>query len=344
MTKLKSALSWLAIVSVALSLSPPISAEVRTATEWTIERQSHGSAPISARPLLWEEPFDIEQRDLYYGPGGRQGAPDPSGKFTFVRRSNSGTQKKIIVTDDRGREWTVKFGPEARPETTASRIVWAAGYHVDQNYFVVQARIEGYEESVIRNVRFEREGDNLKEAGNWSWESNPFDGTRELDGLKVLVALLKNWDLKTSNNKIVLRETPGGPSRRVYFVGDLGATLGATGSFLNEIPFLSDLPPDRTLGLTPKRGKGNPEAFSSEAFIKELRNGEVVFNHERKRGRRVLKGVKIENARWMGNLLARLSDQQLADAFRAGGFNDAETAMYVRTIRNRISQLQNLGS
>jgi hypothetical protein len=158
----------------------------------------------------------------------------------------------------------------------------------------------------------------------------------------VLVALLKNWDLKSDNNKIVLQEQPGGSIKRLYFVGDLGATLGATGSFLNGVPFLSDLPPDRTLGLTPKRGKGNPEAFSKETFIKEVRDGEVVFNHERKRGKKVLKGVTVKNARWMGNLLARLSDNQLADAFRAGGFNDSETAIYVRTMRDRIGQLQKL--
>ena len=118
--------------------------------------------------------------------------------------------------------------------------------------------------------------------------------------------------------------------------------MGATGSFLNQIPFLSDLPPNRTLGLAPRRGKGDPEAFSREAFIKDVRNGEVVFNHERKRGRRVLKGVTVENARWMGNLLARLSDKQLTDAFRSGGFNDSETAIYVRTMRERITQLQEL--
>jgi hypothetical protein len=67
-----------------------------------------------------------------------------------------------------------------------------------------------------------------------------------------------------------------------------------------------------------------------------------VFNHERKRGKKVLKGVTVENARWMGNLLAKLSDEQLSDAFRAGGFNDSETAVYVRTMRQRIRELQQL--
>ena len=327
---------WLANTCLAITITFNLIAVGRTKGQDKQTNIGVGEA------FLWEEPSDVEQRDLFHGRGGREGAPDPSGTFKFIRKSTTGTQKKIIVTDDRGREWTVKFGPEARPETTAARIVWAAGYHVDQNYFVPQARIEGYEEPIVRNVRFERREDGSKEAGNWSWETNPFVGTREFEGLKVLVALLKNWDLKSDNNKIVLQEQPGGSMRRVYFVGDLGATLGATGSFFNEVPLLSDLPPDRTLGLTPKRGKGNPEAFNKEAFIKDVRDGEVVFNHERKRGKKVVRGVKVEDARWMGNLLGRLSDKQLADAFRAGGFNDSETAIYVSTIRDRISQLQRL--
>jgi hypothetical protein len=44
----------------------------------------------------------------------------------------------------------------------------------------------------------------------------------------------------------------------------------------------------------------------------------------------------------MGNLLARLSDKQLSDAFRAGGFDESETAIYIATIRKRIERLQKL--
>jgi hypothetical protein len=67
----------------------------------------------------------------------------------------------------------------------------------------------------------------------------------------------------------------------------------------------------------------------------------VQFHYEGK-NKEVLEGVSVENARWMGNLLGRLSDKQLGDAFRAGGFTDNETATYVQAMRGRINQLKAL--
>src|SRR5262245_59162788 len=191
---------------------------------------------------MWRNPGDIARRDLFYGAGGRAGAPNPAAKYTYVKDSKSGTQKKIIVKDDRGREWTVKFGPEAGPETVVTRILWAAGYHTDQDYFVRRVYIGGEKSFDARDVRFERRDDGYNEVGTWSWKENPFEGTRELDGLKVLMALLNNWDLKTDNNKIV-RQGKRGPV--IYYVSDVGASLGRTGSWMNKIFLFADLPPDK---------------------------------------------------------------------------------------------------
>jgi hypothetical protein len=277
---------------------------------------------------MWQEPIDIEKRDLFYGLGGRDGAPDPSSRFKFVRRSTSGTSEKIIVDDDRGRSWVVKFGPEARPETVASRIIWAAGYYVDQVHFVKQVHISG-RDFVARDVRFERRDDGLKELGQWEWESNPFSGTRELQGLKVVMALLNNWDLKDTNNRIA---RPQKTDQQLYYVSDLGATLGSTGSFFTKLPFFGDA----AAGT-----KGDPEAFSEQVFIDGVQNGEVLFHYKGKNPS-VLRGVSVAHARWMGNLLGRLSDRQLTDAFKSGGFDEQETAIYVKAVRGRIKQLQEL--
>jgi hypothetical protein len=284
---------------------------------------------------MWEDPVDLESRDLFYGIGGPKGEPDTSIRFKYIERKKEGHWKKIIVEDERDRKWTVKFGPEARPETVATRIVWAVGYYTDQNYFVKRVRIEGYGEGEVSDVRFERDNDGYKRVGRWSWDSNPFSGTRELDGLKVLMALLNNYDLKTLNNKIVRPSKKKGtePVKLIYCVSDLGATLGSTGKWFTSLPLLGEIPAGT---------RSNPKHYSEHGFIDNVSDGKVTFHHKRRRAARAIKGVRVEHARWMGNLLARISDKQFSDAFRAGGFDEAETAVFIRAMRDRISQLQNL--
>lgn len=304
-----------------------------------------GSSPAGARAdigreVMWREPVDIKSRDLFYGIGGRKGMPDPSTPFTFVKHSESGTQKKVIVKDVRGHEWTVKFGREARPETVSTRIVWAAGYHTDQDYFVRKARIVGKENIDARDVRFERRDDGFEEDGNWSWKENPFVGTRDLEGLKILMALLKNWDVKSTNNEIARQVVGSRPGLRIYYVSDLGASLGQTGTWLHKIPLFRDLP--ASYFFASSKAKGDPESFAEEKFIKGVEDGKVIFYFRRARGRSMLKDISVGATRWMGGLLGQLSNQQLADAVRAGGYEGEEAATYVRVLRNRINQLQNL--
>lgn len=283
---------------------------------------------------LWKEPAAIEGLDLFYGLGGPEGAPDASATFTFVRRSTSGTSKKIIVKDDKGKEWTVKFGSEARPETAASRIVWAMGYHVDEDYFVKRAHIEGWPDGDAWNVRFERSHNGYEEIGLWNWESNSFKGTRELDGLKVLMVLLNNWDLKNDNNKVLRydKNSGGDADERIYYVSDLGASFGSTGSLVRKLLVFSDAPAGT---------KGDPSGYAHQTFIDGVSNGEVRFHYKGK-DPGALKGISVESAKWIGSMLGRLSEKQLGDAFRAAGFDDSEVATYVRAMQERIGELQSL--
>lgn len=337
LTKGSGILAFLLIGAVALGFSS------HAPGSRTQDRQEHpvlktsSSSVVGAREghaTLWKEPDAIENLDLFYGPGGSEGAPNASATFTFVRRSTSGTSKKIIVKDDKGKEWSVKFGAEARPETAATRIVWAMGYHVDEDYFVKRAHIEGWPDGDALNVRFERSHNGYKEIGLWNWESNSFNGTRELDGLKVLMVLLNNWDLKNDNNKVVRydKENGGDSDERIYYVSDLGASFGSTGSLVRKLLVFSDAPAGT---------KGNPSGYSHQSFIDGVSNGEVRFHYKGK-DPGALKGITVENARWMGGMLGRLSEKQLVDTFRAAGFDDAEVATYVRAMQERIGELQNL--
>src|SRR4051812_38291683 len=97
---------------------------------------------LQAAPhVLWEDPGAVERLDLVGGPGGRAHAPKPP--FRFIREDTSGTAPKVRVRDRSGAQWSVKWGPEVKAETFASRIAWAAGYYVEPVYYVRTGRLLG---------------------------------------------------------------------------------------------------------------------------------------------------------------------------------------------------------
>jgi len=153
---------------------------------------------------LWRDPGAVEKLDFVGGPGGRSNAPQ--GPFTFVKEDLGGTTPKIKVTDAKGVTWIAKWGSEVHPEVFASRMVWAAGYFVAPSYYVPEGKIIGAKGLTRAKGRLDREG-NFKEARfkwkepkfkghDWAFINNPFLGTKELHGLKIMLMLTSNWDSK----------------------------------------------------------------------------------------------------------------------------------------------------
>lgn len=52
--------------------------------------------------------------------------------------------------------------------------------------------------------------------------------------------------------------------------------------------------------------------------------------------------ITVEEARWAGRLLARLTNRQLSNAFRAANYTAQETQTLVAAIRSRVNQLVRL--
>jgi ribonuclease I len=67
----------------------------------------------------------------------------------------------------------------------------------------------------------------------------------------------------------------------------------------------------------------------------------VAFRYGGK-NRGLFKNISVEDAKWIGNLLSRLTDQQIDDAFRAANYNWAEVRMLRMAVRRRINELVNL--
>jgi len=315
-----------------------------------IDPLSVGEITQTPITFLWREPQSIPTENLFYGRGGQEHAPH--GPFTFESEDLEGTNPKFNVRDSDGTKWKIKLGAETRPETAASRFVWAVGYHTDEDYFLPMVEVMGLPkhvhrghdmiepDGVMRNVRLKREMG--KKVGTWSWKDNPFVGTRELDGLRVMMAVINNWDLKDVNNAI--RDYKKGDEHgdtREYEVSDLGASFGTI---------------NREISHT--KSKGNLESYARSEFITREEPSFVDFAvpgrpsfgvvftpreyAERVGMRWIGEAIPRSNARWIGDLLSQLSEDQIRDAFRAAGYSGEELNEFTVEFQKRVAALKQL--
>ena len=287
--------------------------------------------PPTCERILWREPADIESRDLFNGPGGEEMKPDLS-RVTFLEdQQGGGYSINYRVRDGAGKIWVAKLRSEAQPETAAVRLMWALGYMTEINYLVPCVKIEGAPAAGVKkcadggfaNVKFEARPPKVKRLENWQWASNPFSGTKEFQGMIVMMSLMNNWDLKDDNNRIlyVPQGTTGGPELQ-YILSDLGATFGKTGGFLS-------------------RSRNKPEDYSKAKFVEGVEGSRVKFAYGGK-NTTLFNNISVEHAKWIAGWLSRLSDKQLSDAFRAANYSPSDVELLTTTTRARINQLVNL--
>ena len=90
---------------------------------------------------IWRDPGNMASLNLLYGAGGKAHAPHANGVFTFVREDLEATSPKFDIQDDQGIRWRVKLGQEPESETAATRFLWAAGYFVDEDYYLATLKV-----------------------------------------------------------------------------------------------------------------------------------------------------------------------------------------------------------
>lgn len=269
--------------------------------------------------VLWQN-VNVRAQDLYHGRAGRSAMPDIS-RVTFIREEKGGYSTKYRIRDASDRVWVAKIGKEAQSETAAVRLLSSIGYHTEIVYLVPRMTIPG--KGTFTNVRLEARPDDTEREGRWKWADNPFVGTRELQGLKLMMAVFNNWDMKDDNN--VILESRGG---RFYVISDLGATFGKMG--ISSFPLL------RWIG----RSRNEPEDYAkSRTLVKKVDDKgrvKIAFNGKNSGE---LKNISIDQARWLADLLTRLSDRQIRDAFRAANYSPAEIDLLATAFQDRVRQL-----
>jgi hypothetical protein len=194
----------------------------------------------------------------------------------------------------------------------------------------------------MHNVRLKRTLKGEEKIGDWKWSDNPFTRQRELNGLRVMMALLNNWDLKDVNNAIYEeKHTDAGTPELRYAVSDLGASFGTTGR-----------------SVTHEMSKGNLKSYQHSKFIRKTTSEYVDFYvpsrpaliylvtpkeyFSRVDMRWIGRHIPRSDAEWIAGLLAQLSTDQIRDAFRAAGYTPDQVNAYATVVEERIAELKKL--
>jgi len=318
---------------------------LRAIGEWRTRRAGPPRLRASHH-RIWRDPGPAAALDLRYGPGGPDHAP--IAPFRFLEEPVTGSQPCLSVRDSRGRRWRIKWGHEARVETFAVRFAWACGYFAEITHFVPSGLIHDVpalgrarscveaEDGRFIDARFEADDPEVAkffEEHSWAWDSNPFVGTRELTGLKLVMMLLSNWDSKDrrdvalgSNTAIFVSRVhkwPRSHREAQYLLTDWGGAMGRWGSNIVT------------------RGRWDVDGFEAQTpqFVTGLKDGRVLFGYTGQRTADIAGDIPVDHVRWFHSYASRLSERQLVDGLLASGATDDEAARFARALLDRIKQL-----
>jgi hypothetical protein len=166
--------------------------------------------------------------------------------------------------------------------------------------------------------------------------TTPFVGTRELNGLKILVLLLSNWDNKDvrdvargSNTAIFEYDTPGGEIEARYLITDWGGSMGAWG------------------GTVLSRMTWDCDAFAEQSaeFVRGVdESGHVKWGYTGQRTADAAFDISVADVAWLLRRLGALRDEQIGAALRACGADPRETETFTRALHARLSQLAEIAA
>ena len=297
---------------------------------------------LATRHRIWREPTSLDLSDLRYGPEGAAGVPRPP--FRFVKEHLTGSHPCVAARDAAGRLWRVKWGAEAKPEAFAVRVAWALGYFAEVTHFIPSGTLEETfdlqrardcvgPDGLFRDARFELEDRSIRmhfEEHSWAWNDNPFLGTPQLQGLKIVNMLLSNWDTKDrrdvsrgSNTAIFeYRASRWGREAR-YLITDWGGAMGRWGATVVS------------------RGRWDVNGFEAQTpgFVTGVTDGVMNFGYQGQRTAEIARGITVEDAAWFYRYAGRLTEATLLDGLTACGATSVEATRFARALVERIAQI-----
>lgn len=291
--------------------------------------------------IIWTDPGDMTTKDFANGPGGAELVP--KAPFQFVEEDMGGSSPKLKLRDANDQLWDAKFGPEVHSDIFSSRLAWSVGYTVEPSYFVATGRIEGLRplkrpnpfvrgDGTFQDARFQYRGQKAKFSTRygWSWVNNPFQGTHELNGLKIMIMLTSDWDDKDSrdtgrdSNTAIFEDTSSGHMQFLYFIPDWGGSMGKWGGVA-------------------ARDKWDCSGYSHQTpdFV-QGGGGALKWGYQGQHTSDMTNGIRAEDVQWLMQYLGKISDAQLRTALVAAGARPDEIECFSGAVRERIQKLQSI--
>ena len=238
-------------------------------------------------------------------------------------------------------------------ETFAVRLAWACGYFAEMTHFVASGTIDGVgreslqrartcidDDGAFRDARFELDDpdvEKLFEEHSWSWNDNPFVGTPQLTGLKVLLMLISDWDNKDrrdvargSNTAIFVHRAVSRWRREAqYLIIDWGGSMGRWG------------------GNVVTRGRWDPAGFAAQTpqFVTGVgRRRSCSSATSASVPPTSRRASRVDDVRWLCRYLGRITDDSCAPRLQASGATPEETERFAASLRDRIDQLSRVAA
>jgi hypothetical protein len=345
---IKFAATCTLLASLTLTATPATAQKAEAFKEKKVETAEKAKR---AEPVFWRDPGDIRAKNLFYGPGGKYGQPKTP--FKYMKEDKEGTSPKFEVEDASGVKWKAKLGAETQPEAVASRLLWAVGYYANTNYVIPEATIpdlttkqkRGHKligaGGQIKNVRLQRASEDWKKVGDWNWRDKRYKDHRDFNGLRVMMAVLSNWDLKGENNALFTEKDD--PDKVFYATSDVGASFGTSGRTYNDALTKNNLGAYASHKFVSKVTKDYVDLnFPTHPSIVHIFMFEWIWYFHQMRNHWVGRHIPIEDARWAGALLGKLSHEQIRDAFRAANYSPDQVEKFAQALESRIADLQKL--
>jgi len=279
-------------------------------------------------------PTDIPAMDLKAGPAGADAfAPGAIVECDYVEKSLNGKSPKFSCLINSKDEVKVKYGPangEVFAEVAATRLLWALGFGADAMYPVrvnchgcppnfTGKPTHGKPPVLVDPATIERKmrghAVETKEDSGWEWteldlidESAGGAPREQRDALRLLAAMMQHTDTKPAQQRIVCPKGEGEPAAAgtcaspLMIINDLGLTFGHANAFNANNP-----------------GSVNFEEWSHTKVWAESR-GCVAELKKSVTGTLDHPAISEAGRKFLADLLAQLSDQQLHDLFEVARF------------------------